>query len=54
LPVQELHARELIPQEFDERAGQHRAAILLALAGAHRDLPVIEIHVLDPQPQRLR
>jgi len=33
------------------RGGQHRHAVLAALAGAHRDLVAPEVHVLHPQAQ---
>ena len=44
---------ELQLQGLDQRCGQHGDTVLVALAGAHANLPIIEIDVLDPQAQAL-
>ena len=36
-----------------ERLGQHRPPVLVALARTHRQFQPIQIHILDPQTQRL-
>ena len=32
---------------------QHGAPVLVSLAAAHRDAVLLQVHILDPQPQRL-
>jgi len=44
-----------LPAEWSgERPGEHRPPILLPLASSHRDLLVVEIQALHPQPECLR
>src|SRR5437867_2918433 len=50
-PVHEAHAAEMLLQQLHEVLGQHRDAVLPALAVPHDDLAIREIDVLDPQRQ---
>jgi hypothetical protein len=45
---------EVLGQVAAHRGRQHRHAVLAALAGAHRDLVAVEVHVLHPQPEGLQ
>ena len=51
--VLRLHHCEVVAQQPGQRIGQHRHAVLAALAVAHRDLPRGEIDILHPQPHAL-
>jgi hypothetical protein len=53
LAVERTHVLELSPQLPLCCAGQHRPAVLGALPAANDDLPPLEVHVLDPEPQAL-
>jgi len=52
-PVDPPGPLELGGQWSIERTGQHRAAVLGAFAGAHGDLALSEVDVLDAQTQAL-
>jgi hypothetical protein len=45
---------EVLGEVAAHRGGQHRHAVLAALAGAHRDLVAVEVHVLHAQAQGLQ
>jgi hypothetical protein len=51
--VQLLDALEMFLERRDEAIGQHRHAVLFALAVAHDDLMLGKIHVFDAQADAL-
>jgi hypothetical protein len=52
--VQQAHSFQMCAHRLHQPLGKHRHAILLALAVAHQDLAIGQIHVLDAQPQALQ
>jgi hypothetical protein len=51
--VLSLDALKVLPEDRDEAGGQHRQAVLAALAVADEDLGAVEVHVLDAEPAAL-
>ena len=45
---------KLPPERVLKHSGEHRPPIFLALALPHRDLLILEVQVLHPEPKRLR